>query len=240
MKFTYAAYVAFVEGLVADGYAVHHLSRPEQMPSADEPWVMLRHDVDLSLEPAVEMARHEAEHGISADYYVLTTSPFYNPLSRSGRRALTEIVALGHRLGLHFDATVYPSHDLARLNEACRREVDLVADAAGAEPVGVSFHRPLPELIGSGPEITDPWPHTYQPFFVKTVEYCTDSTGRWRYGPPGERAAVRERQALHLVTHPIWWAADEQTAEARLGSFLREQALERWDAVAAELAVVPS
>ncbi|MCB1002048.1 MAG: hypothetical protein KDB40_22330 [Acidimicrobiales bacterium] len=239
MKFTYAAYVEFVETLLANGYVLRHLDQPDRMPPPSEAWVMLRHDVDMSLGPAVEMARREAAHGISTDYYILTTSPFYNPLSGEGRRAIQDIVALGHRVGLHFDATVYPDRDLDGLNEACRREVDLVGDVAGTEPVGVSFHRPIPELIGSGPEITAPWPHTYAPFFVRETEYCTDSTGRWRYGPPDERDAVRAGNALHLVTHPIWWAEDEQTAERRLGTFLAAEAARRREAVAAELAVVP-
>lgn len=240
MRFTYTAYIAFVEDLLARGYELRHLDRPDRMPSPTESWLMLRHDVDLALAPAVEMARREAEHGISTDYYVLTTSPFYNVLSGEGRRALAEIVGLGHCIGLHFDATVYPERDLDGLNEACRREIDLVGEASGAEPIGVSFHRPLPSLIGSGPELTAPWPHTYEPFFIRSTEYCTDSTGRWRYGPPDERVAVREGRALHLVTHPIWWAEDDQTAEARLGAFLAAQAEHRRNDVAKELAVEPT
>ena len=96
MKFTYAAYVEFVETLLANGYVLRHLDQPDRMPPPSEAWVMLRHDVDMSLGPAVEMARREAAHGISTDYYILTTSPFYNPLSGEGRRAIQDIVAVGH------------------------------------------------------------------------------------------------------------------------------------------------
>jgi hypothetical protein len=50
---------------------------------------------------------------------------------------------------------------------------------------------------------------------------------------------VAERRALHLVTHPIWWGEREQSAEARLGSFLTRQSAARRVAVADELAVHP-
>ncbi len=239
MKFTYDAYCGFVDRLRDDGYELRHLDHPDALPDPSEPWLMLRHDIDLDLDPAVEFATVEQAAGISSDYYVLTTSPFYNPFSARGREAIAAIVGAGHRIGLHFDSTVYGDVTLESLNAACVVEAAALESIVGAPLVGVSFHRPLPGLIGAGPEVTAPYPHTYLKYFISEMEYCTDSTGRWRYGPPDERPAVAERKGLHLVTHPIWWGSTDEIAERRLGTFLERYRGARCAAVAAELAVTP-
>jgi hypothetical protein len=51
------------------------------------------------------------------------------------------------------------------------------------------------------------------------VAYISDSTGRWRYGQPLESAAFKARKPIQLLTHPIWWIQEGETAN---------QKLERW------------
>ena len=67
--------------------------------------LLLRHDVDLSLDAALRMAELEAEAGATATYFLMTESVFYNLASREGTAALDRLRALGHRVGLH---AVYP------------------------------------------------------------------------------------------------------------------------------------
>ena len=67
--------------------------------------VLLRHDVDLSLDAALRMAELEAEAGAQATYFLMTGSVFYNLASHEGERALARLRELGHRVGLH---AVYP------------------------------------------------------------------------------------------------------------------------------------
>ena len=50
--------------------------------------VILRHDVDLSLDAALRMAELEAEAGAAATYFLMTSSVFYNLSSEEGERAL--------------------------------------------------------------------------------------------------------------------------------------------------------
>ena len=65
--------------------------------------VILRHDVELSLDNAVRIARIESDMGITSEFHFLLTSEIYNMSSPSGRSAITEISSLGHRTGLHVD-----------------------------------------------------------------------------------------------------------------------------------------
>ena len=47
--------------------------------------LLLRHDVDLSLDAALRMAELEAEEGAAATYFLMTESVFYNLASTEGR-----------------------------------------------------------------------------------------------------------------------------------------------------------
>src|SRR5947208_11960648 len=70
----------------------------------DTPHVLWRHDVDLSPHRALAIARLEADAGVLSTYCVLLHSEFYNLLEAGITERIREIVRLGHRLGLHFDA----------------------------------------------------------------------------------------------------------------------------------------
>ncbi|HSO02351.1 MAG TPA: hypothetical protein VLS46_07470, partial [Gaiellaceae bacterium] len=63
--------------------------------------LILRHDVDLSLDAALRMAEAEAETGAQATYFLMTGSVFYNLSSHEGEQALGRLRELGHRVGLH-------------------------------------------------------------------------------------------------------------------------------------------
>src|SRR5262249_21611362 len=70
---------------------------------AGPPLLLLRHDIDYSLQPALKIANLERHHGIRATYFIRLHSPFYSPLSPSGRDAVRLLVEQGHEIGYHFD-----------------------------------------------------------------------------------------------------------------------------------------
>lgn len=236
MRFTYAEYFGFIARLRGRGYELRHFAHPDKLPSVDEPFLLLTHDIDLDLGLAVELARREHDHGVHTDYFVLVTSPFYNPAAATSQTMLRELVALGHGIGLHFDETVYAGHDDTALAADCAAEVAVLEAIVDRPVVGVSYHRPAPGRIGSDTTITG-MAHRYMHFFVKEMEYCTDSTGRWRFGPPNEREAVHVGRALNLVTHPVWWGEHDLAPGDRLRELLDRRTAERCRAVADELAV---
>ena len=65
--------------------------------------IILRHDVDASLYAALKMAKIENGIGISSTFFILFSSEFYNPISVGGSKIIREILALGHKLGLHYN-----------------------------------------------------------------------------------------------------------------------------------------
>src|SRR5262249_60372343 len=50
--------------------------------------LFLRHDVDMSLEAALEMAELEAERGVQGTYFLMTRSGFYTLGTRQGDKTL--------------------------------------------------------------------------------------------------------------------------------------------------------
>lgn len=219
--FTTAGYAALVRAFLDRGYAVRGFADAEP----DARHLILRHDIDMSLEAAVPIAEAEAALGVSSIYFVLVRSELYNPFAPDGAAALGRIGSLGHEIGLHFDAALYTG---SGLEEAAAREC-AVLEAFMKRPVRtISFHRPHAELLGREGLLAGRR-HAYEPRFFRDMGYCSDSRGAWRHGHPLAHEAVSASQALQLLTHPIWWQDPPTSPIARLDSLLdaRMDALDR-------------
>jgi hypothetical protein len=163
--------------------------------------LILRHDVDLALEAALELAELEAEAGVHATYFLMTESVFYNLASSEGREALERLRSLGHRVGLH---AVWP-----------HAELDDRFDAV------VAWHNPDPDytftpLDGALNVMAPPWfaPETYR----------SDSNQHWRQGCPHEDLASGRFEWLQLLTHPeIWVYPGATMRETMLTMLARER-----------------
>lgn len=210
--FSFAGYSALISALQERGYSVTDFAGAD--PAKRH--LILRHDVDLSLDAAAEMAAFEAERGLAATYFVLVRTEFYNPFSDAGARALSAMRSSGHKIGLHFDAALYTDEEI---EAAAERECRLLEAAAEAPVDVISFHRPASARIGAVDGLAGRL-SAYGPRFVTEMGYCSDSRGGWHRGHPLDHPAVRRGSALHLLTHPIWWQGPDAAATARLKRFL--------------------
>jgi hypothetical protein len=190
--FSLRHYGELLEAARAGGYGFAFFDREPR-----EGDLLLRHDVDLSLEAALELARLEAEAGAAATYFLMTESVFYNLASAVGRAAVGELRALGHRVGLH---AVWPR---AQLDERF-------------DPV-VAWHNPDPEYMRAPVEGAV---NVMQEGFFDPATYRSDSNQHWRSGCPHESLAAGEFRWLQLLTHPEIWAYDGATMRESMESFL--------------------
>ncbi|WGM40046.1 hypothetical protein [Caulobacter sp. NIBR1757] len=212
--FTTAGYGALLTAFSDAGYEAVDLEALD----AGRRHVFLRHDVDFSPEYCAPIARAEIDVGYRSTFYFLVTSPFYNILDPAVRDDLRRLSALGHAIGLHFDASLYPEGP--QLEEQAERERMLLESVADAPVRSISFHRPAPSLVGRPGHFAGR-PHTYQPQFVEAIAYYSDSQGAWRFGHPLDSEAFARAAAMQLLTHPIWWCIDvEETPTARLNRWL--------------------
>ena len=220
LGFTHTGYRNLLSRLLAAGYRPAAFADAERLLTEDVRFVLLRHDIDFALAPALAMARIEAEMGIASAWFVLVRTEHYNLFSAESSRIVEEILGMGHRLGLHFDCAAYPGATVPELNTACVKEAGLLEDWFGVDVPVVSFHRPAQFLIGSDDGLTAPRLHTYMPLFSGPIHYLADSRGLWRYGEPLDSPAFMAGKPLHLLVHPIWWREAETTPAQTLTDFI--------------------
>ena len=135
-------YAALLEAAKRGGYRFAFF---DAEPRAGD--LLLRHDVDLSLDAALRLAELEADAGARATYFLMTRSVFYNLASHEGEHAVGRLRELGHGVGLH---AVHPHLDLdARFDHV------------------VAWHNPDPEFMrepldGAVNVMEAPWADVYR------------------------------------------------------------------------------
>jgi hypothetical protein len=204
--FDLAHYRELVGAARAGGYRFAFFDRDPQPGD-----LLLRHDVDLSLEAALELAELEAELGAAATYFVMTESVFYNLASREGEAALVRLRALGHRVGLH---AVYPSAELD----------------ARFDPV-LAWHNPEPKYMSGS---VDGAVNAMEPRFFVPGRYRSDSNQHWREGCPHEALARGELEWLQLLTHPEIWVYPGATMRESMLAMLDAERARRLEQLAAD------
>jgi hypothetical protein len=190
--FDLAHYGDLLEAAKAGGYRFAFFDRE---PAAGD--LILRHDVDLSLDAAITLAELEARAGAAATYFLMTSSVFYNLASAEGERALSRLEELGHRVGLH---AVYPQLDLD----------------SRFDPV-VAWHNPDPEFMR---EPLDGAVNVMQAPYFDPEHYRSDSNQHWRSGCPHEELADGRFEWLQLLTHPEIWVYPGETMRETMTSML--------------------
>ena len=195
-------YRELLDAATAGGYRIAFF---EGQPREGD--LLLRHDVDLSLDAALRLAELESSAGAGATYFLMTQSVFYNLASDEGERALARLRELGHRVGLH---AVYPR---ARLDE----RFDAV----------VAWHNPDPDFMCAPIEGAI---NAMEPPWFSPATYRSDSNQHWRSGCPHEELRDGAFPWLQLLTHPEIWAYPGATMRETMLAMLdaeRERDLER-------------
>jgi hypothetical protein len=206
-EFSPTGYRALLRAFRSAGYR----SADFHAVAATEAHLILRHDVDLSLDEAVAIAEIDASETWRATVFILVASEFYNLFTTAGRAAVMKFIDLGHEIGLHFDGSVYndgtpPSEFTPALEAAAERECEMLEGLIGAPIRTIAFHRPR----------QSPWVlrrpgrfagrlQAYAPQFISDIAYVADSAGYWSEGHPLDHPAFHRRSAMQVNTHPYLW-----------------------------------
>ena len=173
--------------------------------------LILRHDVDLSLDSALAVAEIEAEEKAWSTWFLMTRSVFYNLSSKEGVAAIERLRALGHRVAHH---AVWPDVDLDERFDAV-----------------VAWHNPDPEYMQADiPGAVN----VMQPPFFDPEHYRSDSNQYWRHGCPHEQLAAGEFEWLQLLTHPEIWAFPGGTMRETMESMLDADRATRFEQLRAD------
>lgn len=133
MKFTYESYKNMILNLKENNYEIVDYRNYK----AKEKTVILRHGVDFSLEKALKMAELESGLNVSAIYFVLLSTDFYNIASKKSIEIIKKIISLGGIIGLHFDEQKYQVKTKEDLTEYVKYEADILSKIIGEKINGI-------------------------------------------------------------------------------------------------------
>lgn len=176
-------------------------------------WLILRHDIEFSIDRAYQLSKIELEEGICSSYFVQITNNAYNAFSDKNRKMLCEMHRAGHHIGLHYHRGDGNTSD--DLKKDIAFQADVLSHMLQVPVDRFSFHRPLKEHLAADLEI-DGLINAYgHQFFLFTenpqedleVKYIADSNHQWKYIPGGTltQESFLAYDKIQLLVHPLSW-----------------------------------
>ncbi len=228
MKFTYEAYKNLIRKLVEKDYSISDYENFDKYNKC----VVLRHDVDYSIDKAFEFAQFENNIGlgIKSTYFLLLTTPFYNIVSKENREKVIAIKELGHDIGLHFDELNY-NKDYYKFHGGIKnvimQEREIMKNILGFEIKAVSMHRPSENTLKADYDLS-PAINSYSKIFFNEFKYVSDSRRRWRENVD-EIIETGKYDKLHILTHAFWYNEKEEDIKTSIKKFVLTAKYDRYN-----------
>jgi hypothetical protein len=170
-----------------------------------EKCLILRHDIEYSVDCALRMAELEHEHGLRSSYFVLAHSVFYNPFTPQNTKKIRRIIDLGHEIGLHYETYYFEDNDLSPV-DGIRNDVSYMERMFDIHIHSVSQHRPARSSFVE--ELGKHFIDAYRADLIYGMYYISDSSCKWRSLDLYESLG-REKQ-IHALVHPDNWSFTEK------------------------------
>lgn len=219
--FKYDSFKNMIEKMIESGYYFASFLEAGGLIKQNKPFILMRHDVDISLKSAIILAEIESKLNIKSTFFILLRTENYNIFSKHNSLLIKKIINMGHYLGLHFDCSSYSKYkSIADLRDACDKECNILENWFNTPISIISYHRPNKLILSGIYELSSPRKHTYMPLFTKRIKYFSDSRCRWKNGLPIESKTFKNKNAMHILCHPIWYTQKEFTPQEKLNNFI--------------------
>lgn len=177
-----------------------------------EEFIVMRHDVEFSLERAYKLSIIESENDFSSTYFVQITNNSYNALSKRNVDLIKEMVNNGHHIGLHYHLN--SQKDSVSVRDGVRDQLRIMSEMLQMNIDRYSFHRPVKEVYYYNIDIKGTI-NAYSPEFftyaenvtkdtVLDVKYIADSKHRWNYAYPNHETFNKYKK-IQILIHPFSW-----------------------------------
>lgn len=211
--FSKASYAEIITCALQNNYLIGSFNK---MLNKKEKSLILRHDIDISLEIALEMAIFENSLGVSSTFFVMCTNDFYNIANVNSRKILYDIKKLGHEIGLHWDSRLYRQESAELFYNDFNSEKHFLESIIQEEVLSASQHNPFVSPLINIDDIIK-----YEAYSTKIKnnwEYVSDSAMRWRQHTPID--LIKKNISIQFNSHPVYWmfsigTATEKIFEAR-------------------------
>ena len=206
MTFTYDFYSKLLKKFSRDFHPITFMETIDH--NSNQRNLLIRHDVDLSVAKARELAEVEYTLGYRSTFMFIPNYELYSFEDNSVRSDIKAIRSMEHEIALHFDYRQHSDQTHFDLIEALKKDKELMEDTLDIEIKSFSFHRPLPEQIGIRKNMAG-LVNAYAPKFIEN--YISDSGGVWRIGNPLEFLPKQKSNFFQILTHPVWWNERHQS-----------------------------
>ncbi|HUA27661.1 MAG TPA: hypothetical protein VMC03_02150 [Streptosporangiaceae bacterium] len=199
-------------------FAVSHFAFARFGSPVQSPSVLWRHDIDMSVNRALALARLEEERGVTATYFVRLHAEYYNVFEWPVRDMIQDIARRGHEIGLHFEAD--PSRSVTgedMLEEKLDNERAILEGLTETPVRAVSFHDPeTGDLFRFLRPVYAGMDNAYAYLGEAGYVYVSDSNGYWRFRRLPDALAENVGNNVHVLTHPEWWTPEPMPPHARM------------------------
>lgn len=210
--FTYQYYEKMLRKSLENDYKITSF---EKFDKNNPKTIIMRHDVDYTLNGVYELAQIESDLGCTASYLFRIHADEYNLFSCTSWAIADKVKSLGHEVGLHFECMNVGRALKIPPEELLVREKTIAENILGQKIKTCSEHRELSGAI-HGTSLFDEKYNPYDfgfefyamdPKYSKEMKYLSDSNANWREGDLLEHLNKFDR--FQVLVHPDWWFKDD-------------------------------
>lgn len=164
--------------------------------------VFVRHDIDVDLEYAIQVADMESRLGIRAHFYLMLDSPFYNLLEELSFSHLKRLQVYSKFISLHMNVYRDSSQSLDHALKQILRNVFVFEQLTEQQIETISFHQP--NEVAMGMELDQV--NLYNVYLLNQsnkVTYFSDTNQSLNVS--ALQGVAQNGGNIHLLIHPVWW-----------------------------------
>lgn len=196
-------------------------------------FVIMRHDVEYSVERAYELSEVESDLGFTSTWFFQITNNTYNPFSRRSVGMIGRMRDAGHTIGLHY--ALDGETDMEKVREQIPRHMRIMSEMLGFKVDQFSIHRPPVEALRCNfkyPGLINAYQDDFFTFAEEITEgtelkvkYMSDANHIWRYGYP-DRDNILNHRRVQILTHPFAWCAEGYDNHDNYKALIHEKYIE--------------
>lgn len=178
-------------------------------------FILLRHDVEFSVERAFNLSLVEDVFTVKSSYFFQLSNNAYNILSKKNTNMIKNMYKRGHKIGLH-----YHLNGLTQKSDIVKRikkEVNVIETLLNIPIDRFSIHRPTKEALKMNiniPGLINTYNNLYftftdSPDKIETneIKYIADSKHIWNYALPN-KTTFNNFNKIQLLVHPYSWTEE--------------------------------
>lgn len=211
-NFSYDYYKKMLQTCLDKKYVI---SSFEKYSAKNAKTVILRHDVDYTMDGLLDLATIERELGCAATYFFRIHAHEYNIFEPITYTIMGRLKAMGHEIGLHFEAMNVGRALKIDPQDLLQREIQIMNTVLGSPIRSISEHREVSGTVHSTPLYEECFSaektmkamgvkfFAMSREFSKNMKYLSDSNACWREGDILKHLGKHNR--FQILVHPDWW-----------------------------------